>query len=92
MQDERAKIVALISELYAERDEDAAGRIRNVVDASFPKNGTVRAVCLACTELPLAFPNIERETNIVMDDIRYINTTMIHAKAAFSALLRQSDA
>lgn len=92
MQGERAKVVALISELYAERDEDAAGRIRSIVDASCPKNGAVRAVCLACTELPLAFPNIERETDIVMDDIRYINTTMIHAKAAFSALLQQSDA
>jgi aspartate racemase len=92
VQDERAKIVALVSELYADRNEDAPGRIRSVVDASFPQSGRVRAVCLACTELPLAFPSIEMETDIVLDDIRYINTTMIHAKAAFSALLEQGDA
>jgi Aspartate racemase len=89
---ERAKIVALIAELQTERDDDAARRIREVVDASFPKTGTVRAVCLACTELPLALPSIERETDIVVGDIRYINTTMVHAKAAFAALLERSDA
>jgi len=92
VQDERTKVVALVSELYADRYEDAAGRIRAVVDASFPQSDRVRAVCLACTELPLAFPNIQTETDIVLDDIRYINTTMIHAKAAFSALLEQGDA
>ena len=91
-QDEQAKIVALISELYADRDNDAAKRIRSVVDASFPENGMVRAACLACTELPLAFPSIEGETDIVLENVRYINTTMIHAKAAFSALVEQSDA
>jgi aspartate racemase len=91
IQAERTKIVSLISELYVDRDDDAAVRIRNVVDASFPKDGTVRAVCLACTELPLAFPSIEGETDLVLHDIRYINTTMIHAKAAFSALLQPSE-
>lgn len=91
VQDERAKIVALVSELYADRNENAAGRIRSVVDASFPQTGSVRAVCLACTELPLAIAGIETETDIVLNDVRYINTTMIHAKAAFSALVEQAD-
>jgi aspartate racemase len=86
-QDARDKVVAVISELNAERNEDAGRRIRNIVDASFPGNGGVRTVCLACTELPLAFPGSERETDIVVADIRYINTTLVHARAAFAALL-----
>lgn len=90
-QEERAKIVALVSELYADPNKDAAGRIRGVVDAAFRQSGSVRTVCLACTELPLAFPNIEMETEVVVDDIRYINTTMIHATVAFAALVEPSD-
>lgn len=85
--DERAKIVALIAELQADRHDDAALRLRRVVDASFPSSGRVRTVCLACTELPLAFPAIEKESSLVIDDVLYINTAMIHAKAAFAALL-----
>jgi aspartate racemase len=83
---ERTKIVALISELYEDRNEQAESRIRAVVDASFPDTGASRAVCLACTELPLAFANIEKETDLELGGIRYINTTMIHARAAFAAV------
>jgi aspartate racemase len=84
--DERAKVVALIAELQALRDDQAASRLRGVVDASFAPDGRVRAVCLACTELPLAFPAIETESSLVVDDVQYLNTTMIHAKAAFAAM------
>jgi aspartate racemase len=87
--EERAKVVALISELYADRNENAASRIHSVVDNSFPIAGHVRTVCLACTELPLAFPEIERESSLVVGDICYVNSTMIHARAAFAATLQQ---
>jgi aspartate racemase len=87
--EERAKIVALISELYADRNEDAASRIRSVVDRSLPITGRARAVCLACTELPLAFPEIEGESFLVVGDVCYVNSTMIHARAAFAATLQQ---
>lgn len=88
----RAKVIALISELYEERNEDAAARIQAVVDASFPNAGALGAVCLACTELPLAFPQMENESEFVRGGVRYLNPTMIHARAAFSALLEPSDA
>lgn len=88
----RAKVITLISELYEERNEDAAARIEAIVDASYPNAGALRAVCLACTELPLAFPQMENQPEFVLGDIRYLNTTIIHAKAAFSALLEPSDA
>jgi aspartate racemase len=84
--DERAKVVALIADLQAERHDNAASRLRSVVDASCAGSASLRTVCLACTELPLAFPAIEAESSLVIDGVRYINTTMIHAKAAFAAL------
>jgi aspartate racemase len=85
--EQRAKVVALIAELQAERHDNAASRLRGVVDASVAPSAGLRTVCLACTELPLAFPAIEAESNLVLDGVRYINTTMIHAKAAFAALM-----
>ncbi len=89
--DERAKVVALIADLQALRNDHAASRLRGVVEASFAPSGRVRAVCLACTELPLAFPEIETESSRVIDDVLYINTTMVHAKAAFAALMAPAE-
>lgn len=86
--EQRDQIVGVISDLYADRDEDAANRVRDVVEASLPRTGSTRAVCLACTELPLAFPAIERHADLIVGDVRYINTTIIHAGAAFSELLQ----
>ena len=90
--DERAKVVALISELYADRHDNAASRLRSVVEASFPPSASLRTVCLACTELPLAFPALESESSLVIDDVRYVNSAMIHAKAVFAALLDTNPA
>jgi aspartate racemase len=84
--EERAKVLAIIAELYAERAVNAAARIREVVDRVMPATGAERAVCLGCTELPLAFPAIEREASLVVGDVRYLNSTIIHAREAFAAL------
>jgi aspartate racemase len=83
----RKKTVALIAELQTDRNERAAQRMQDIVDASFAATTKPRAVCLACTELPLAFPALERQGDLVVGDIHYINTTVVHAKAAFAALL-----
>jgi aspartate racemase len=90
--EDKAKVVALIAELQALRDDGAASRLRGVADASFPPGSGVRTVCLACTELSLAFPAIETESSLVIDDVRYINTTMIHARAAFAAVMAPAEA
>ncbi len=84
---EREKVTALISELYEGRNDDAGSRLAAIVDAVYPANGGTRAVCLACTELPLAFKSIENETDLKVGDIHYLNTTMIHVKAAFNAIV-----
>jgi aspartate racemase len=83
--DVRNKVVALISELYTNNADDAAQRLRSIVDSCLPSTGSTRTVCLACTELPVAFPEIENESSIVLGDIRYLNSTVIHARAAFAA-------
>jgi aspartate racemase len=88
---ERAQVAALISELYAGRDDDAAARIRGVVQSSTSAGESADAVCLACTELPLAFPAIEEESSLVIDGILYLNSAMIHARAAFAASLEPRD-
>lgn len=84
--EERAKVLGIIAELYAERAVNAAARIREVVDRVMPAAGGERAVCLGCTELPLAFPAIEREPSLAVGDVRYFNSTIIHAREAFAAL------
>jgi aspartate racemase len=83
---DRESVVKLISELYADVSDNAGERIRRVVDNAMPETGKNRAVCLACTELPLAFPQIAKATSLSVDGVLYMNTTMIHAKAAFKAL------
>lgn len=40
------------------------------------------AVCLACTELPLAFPEFKLQGSFERNGIRYINTTAVHIRAA----------
>jgi aspartate racemase len=87
-QQDRAQVTALISELYGEHSRNAAARVQVLVDASYPATGAPRTVCLACTELPLAFPQMERASQIAVGDVTYLNTTLIHAKAAFAALLQ----
>ena len=80
---DRSEIVKLINAMYVQRSSNAAERIRHVVDRALPPTGASRTVCLACTELPLAFPEIEPAPSFVVDGVRYLNSTMIHARAAF---------
>jgi hypothetical protein len=42
------------------------------------------AVCLACTELPLAFPRMKQLTTFEYDGILFINTTAVHIDAGFN--------
>jgi aspartate racemase len=86
---DRAEIVKVIGELHADEDHDAAKRIADVVGRYTPTGSRTPAACLACTELPLAFEQIERATEATIDGVLYVNTTMVHAKAAFRELLER---
>jgi len=86
---ERLLVTALIGELQSGRSPGADRLIGSVARAAFLREAFARpVVCLACTELPLAFPNASGESVFEIDGIRYLNTGAIHAKAAFELAVR----
>ena len=64
--------------------DDAAERIQKVAKLSFDRFRHQPAVCLACTELPLAFARMKRLATFEYDGILFINTTALHIDAAFN--------
>lgn len=80
----RAAVVELIADLHAERIEGAGERIGAIVaDAFAGRIPGDAAVCLACTELPLAFPFAKEQTSFEHAGIRYVNSTAAHIAALF---------
>lgn len=81
----RAQVAALIAELQAGVRHDAGERLRGIVRAAcggIP--GPSLAVCLACTELPLAFPAHADEAVFDLGGVAWVNTTAAHVDAAFA--------
>lgn len=63
--------------------------MNEVVNSAFKQMDTKqKTVCLACTELPLAFAGKEHLATFVEEEVTYLNTTIIHAKAAFEYALQ----
>jgi aspartate racemase len=80
----RAAAVKIIAEIHREHIAGADERIDAIARACC--GGEVppdTAVCLACTELPLAFPGSKESPSFERDDIRYINTAAAHIHALF---------
>lgn len=78
------KVISLIDELQAAKDNKAAEQIQSLSEKYLPVNSEESsAVCLSCTELPLAFPEYLSSPTFEVDGLSYLNTTIIHAKAAF---------
>ncbi len=78
----RAACVQLSHELQHRGEvPGAAARLGEMARAS--RGGQAPLVCLACTELPLAFP--EQKTLMLLESggLRYMNTTAVHIRAAF---------
>ena len=48
----------------------------------------IDTICLACTELPLAFPEHKDEFAFECDGARFLNTTVAHARSVFVQALR----
>lgn len=65
-----------------------------ILDAARSANASQEslAVCLACTELPLAFPEHRDDASFIVDGITFINTTIAHADAAFELALDETKA
>jgi len=83
---ERADLVPLILQLQAApQPAAAAAQIHALALQTLGESARTgeAAVCLACTELPLAFPAHSEAAAFEMAGLRYLNTTQILAQAAF---------
>ena len=84
--DDRIKkmVADLISELMTGRWQDGRRRMKEIVDSSYQgRELDVKNVCLGCTELPLVYAGLESLETFEEDGMFFINTAMIHARAAF---------
>jgi len=80
----RAMTAGLIAELQQGKLEGTAARLRKIVRLSFKEPFKTRpVVCLACTELPLAFQEHKMRASFECDGILYLNSTALHIEAAF---------
>lgn len=78
------KVVDLISELTRGGCANGEPRMDGLVRESYASRNDQRmAVCLACTELPLAFADRSHLAVFEEGGVLYLNTTIIHARAAF---------
>jgi aspartate racemase len=83
----RSWTVALIKDLQLGKLEGAAEQLGRIA-----KSSSRKAVCLACTELPLAFPREKRLPTFESDGILYINSTIAHVNAALNFALDETEA
>jgi aspartate racemase len=85
----RAMTIELIRELQLGKVEGAADLLGRIVKTSSNDGSRVRpTVCLACTELPLAFPAHKMLTTFEYDGVMYINSTAAHIDAAFDLAVK----
>ena len=78
----RALTVQLSKELQHGVDNAAALRLADIVRRHAAARPT-GLVCLACTELPLAFPGSGALTLLESEGIRYLNSSTVHVHAIF---------
>jgi aspartate racemase len=72
---------ALIAELQLGKAAGAADRLRKIAKNPTPQFQAQPAACLACTELPLAFPEQKMLASFEYGGVSYINTVAAHIDA-----------
>jgi aspartate racemase len=87
----RAMTAELITDLQLGKSESADQRLATVARLSLGDKqfADQPAVCLACTELPLAFARMKQLATFEYDGILFINTTAVHIDAAFNFAVDQ---
>ncbi len=86
---DKSYLANIIARLYANDTESASSNIEKVVRASLSDVESQNvAVCLACTELPIAFGDNGTKTKFVHNGIVYLNSSMVHAEEIFSACIK----
>ena len=82
-----AELDQIIDEdLYVGRIQSARDKIINISKQHIVDPST-EVVCLACTELPLAFPEHQNSASFVEQGITYINTTVAHVDVIFETAI-----
>lgn len=80
----RAETARLISALQCGHLDGATERLGRIAKISFERQSIAQpVVCLACTELPLAFQKEKMLATFKYDDVSYINSSAVHINAAF---------
>ncbi len=88
----RASTIGLIAELQLGKVAGVAERLGRIAKTSFEQQfGSKPVVCLACTELPLAFPEEKMSAIFEYDGGLYINTSAVHVNAAFDFAVNQAS-
>ena len=78
------KVISLIDVLQSEKSNRGSEQIQSLAGKYLrATSDEPSAVCLSCTELSLAFPEHLNVPIFKINGITYINTILIHAKAAF---------
>lgn len=94
--EQKSKVVGTIGRLYQNQADGAAKAIDEIVRTSISEGALENtAVCLGCTELPLAFPECSGEASFEVNGIRYLNSAAVHASYVFHACshyLQQNNA
>jgi aspartate racemase len=91
-QDESVRAVTtdLIAELQLRRIHGAAERLGRIARLAWQFKA-LPVVCLACTELPLAFPEQKRLATFEYEGVSYVNSTAAHINAAFDLAIDQAS-
>ena len=82
----RSLTTDLINQLQRGKTQGAAAKLGRIVDLSLDAQPELKpkpAVCLACTELTLAFGEERTLPIFKHDGIVYINSSLVHVNAAF---------
>jgi aspartate racemase len=83
-EDVKSNVVALISELFKGKSDNGRPRMNQIVQSAYEQmENKEKVVCLACTELSLAFEGKEQFETFEDNGVFYLNTAIIHANATF---------
>ncbi|WP_092527499.1 aspartate/glutamate racemase family protein [Onishia taeanensis] len=84
----RDRVGSVIESLYLNQTQGASAAIVDIVQECIPAENLANvAVCLGCTELPMAFGAQADNPMFKQSGISFLNSTVIHAQSAFDACL-----
>jgi aspartate racemase len=84
--DIKEDVVQVIERLYKNQTNGAASDIDKIVKSCISDNDLSNtAVCLGCTELPLAFEGVNNLSGFEHNAVKYLNSSAVHALSVFEA-------